>query len=43
MDIREIIEKAEMECLKEFNKIDNLYDKLVKEYELTIQMIENIE
>ena len=28
---------------KEFNKLDNLYDKLVKEYELTIQMIENIE
>lgn len=28
---------------KEFNKIDNLYNKLAKEYELTIQMIRNID
>ena len=28
---------------KEFNKIDNLYNKLAKEYELTIQMIKKID
>lgn len=28
---------------KEFNNIDNLYDKLTKEYELTVQMIRNID
>ena len=36
-------EIVQNERQKEFNKLDNLYDKLIKEYELTIQMIENIE